>query len=831
MTTVSLPPSAPFPVTVTAITARPGETISRYAPLIKYRYWDYQEDPNSKEETPPKIRVERIGSFESPIEGEITEVAVDVGEEITHSGVILCSIQEPCTHDVQYGGLCALCGKAVEDEKDYTGYNYEDRATIAMSHDNTGLRISYDEATKIEHNATERLAKEKKLILVVDLDQTVIHATVDPTVGEWQKDPQNPNYPFVKDVQSFCLEEEPMVPPGWMGPRPAPTKCWYYVKLRPGLKEFLANVAERYELHIYTMATRNYALAIASIIDPKGIYFGDRILSRDESGSLTHKNLKRLFPVDQSMVVIIDDRGDVWQWDPNLIKVVPYDFFVGIGDINSSFLPKKNGQLVGPTKKRKSLARLEEAMGDDDTSANKPVEVDERLTQNSTQESDSMDDGSESEPESSQPPEQEKDQTTDNTKNGSESSASPPSGSSSPSDDSAESDSHESDSESSSPVDRMVDLAGGENNKNLLLEQSITRTQNLEQQQHDRPLAKLQDKMDRIAHDHEDSSVSSKDEEEEHILYDDDAELITLEKALNYIHDQYYKSYDIFKKNQALERPDLTTIIPRLKLDCLNGIVVLLSGILPLGMNMNNADIVIWCRQFGMKVVNEVYPEVTHVVCRDPNASYMKTGLTLKVRIAKKTVPDVKVVNPDWLFACLSSWKKVEERDYLIELPDQDWYVSENDVTKYQTALGSQQEREEARSAAAENRPRQGSLSSIDDYDFSEANAEVDDFLAGISDDDEDGEDYEAEGDERSGEDDSAVNGSGGAGVSFVKSLYSNKRKAPEDEEDEEDSAEEDASDNYSNGDYKRQKIEAHEGDNIDELEKELLDELDNLDE
>lgn len=831
MTTVSLPPSAPFPVTVTAITARPGETISRYAPLIKYRYWDYQEDPNSKEETPPKIRVERIGSFESPIEGEITEVAVDVGEEITHSGVILCSIQEPCTHDVQYGGLCALCGKAVEDEKDYTGYNYEDRATIAMSHDNTGLRLSYDEATKIEHNATERLAKEKKLILVVDLDQTVIHATVDPTVGEWQKDPQNPNYPFVKDVQSFCLEEEPMVPPGWMGPRPAPTKCWYYVKLRPGLKEFLANVAERYELHIYTMATRNYALAIASIIDPKGIYFGDRILSRDESGSLTHKNLKRLFPVDQSMVVIIDDRGDVWQWDPNLIKVVPYDFFVGIGDINSSFLPKKNGQLVGPTKKRKSLARLEEAMGDDDTSANKPVEVDERLTQNSTQESDSMDDGSESEPESSQPPEQEKDQTTDNTKNGLESSASPPSGSSSPSDDSAESDSHESDSESSSPVDRMVDLAGGENNKNLLLEQLITRTQNLEQQQHDRPLAKLQDKMDRIAHDHEDSSVSSKDEEEEHILYDDDAELITLEKALNYIHDQYYKSYDIFKKNQALERPDLTTIIPRLKLDCLNGIVVLLSGILPLGMNMNNADIVIWCRQFGMKVVNEVYPEVTHVVCRDPNASYMKTGLTLKVRIAKKTVPDVKVVNPDWLFACLSLWKKVEERDYLIELPDQDWYVSENDVTKYQTALGSQQEREEARSAAAENRPRQGSLSSIDDYDFSEANAEVDDFLAGISDDDEDGEDYEAEGDERLGEDDSAVNGSGGAGVSFVKSLYSNKRKAPEDEEDEEDSAEEDASDNYSNGDYKRQKIEAHEGDNIDELEKELLDELDNLDE
>lgn len=804
MTTVTLPPSAPFPVTITAIEAQLGQSITKYTPLLKYRYWDYQEDPNSKEENPPKVRVERIGSFESPIEGEITQVNVKVGDEVTHSDVELFSIQEPCTHDVQYGGLCALCGKAVEDEKDYTGYNYEDRATIAMSHDNTGLRISYDEATKIEQSATERLAQERKLILVVDLDQTVIHATVDPTVGEWQRDTKNPNYPFVKDVQSFCLEEEPILPPGWMGPKPAPTKCWYYVKLRPGLKEFLASVAQRYELHIYTMATRNYALAIASIIDPKGEYFGDRILSRDESGSLTHKNLKRLFPVDQSMVVIIDDRGDVWQWDPNLVKVVPYDFFVGIGDINSSFLPKKNGQLMGPTKKRKSLARLEEALGEE------PADAEGESTNN------------EEAGEASEGRELETGLTSEKSRNGD--------GIESPSQSSSMDelvDSDSSDSESASPVDRLVELGGGENNKALLIEQLISRTHNLEQQQHDRPLAKLQKKIDKIAHDHDDSSVSSKEEEEEHILYDDDTELSTLEKALNYIHDLYFEAYDQFKKNPTPGRPDLSTIIPRLKHNCLDGVVVLLSGILPLGMNMNNADIVIWCRQFGMRVVNEVYPEITHVVCRDPNASYMKTGLTLKVRIAKKTVPGVKVVNPDWLFACLSLWKKVEEKDYLIELPQQDWYVSENDVTKYQNALETQQEREEARLAsAANNRPREGSLSSIDDYDFNEASAEVDDFLAGISDDDDDNDDDdEAEADNED-EETSTLNGKNGAGMSFVKSLYSNKRKAQE-EDDDDDGENENV---YNNGSHKKQKTEEDE-DNIDELEKELLDELDNLDE
>lgn len=129
------------------------------------------------------------------------------------------------------------------------------------------------------------------------------------------------------------------------------------------------------------MGTRAYAEEVCAAIDPGGVFFRGRILSRDESGSefasdarleircthitnsgLTQKSLQRLFPCDTSMVVIIDDRADVWEWSPNLVKVIPCgfalydpcqymriyltflvivdDFFVGIGDINSAFLPK-----------------------------------------------------------------------------------------------------------------------------------------------------------------------------------------------------------------------------------------------------------------------------------------------------------------------------------------------------------------------------------------------------------------------------------------------------------------------------------------------------------
>jgi RNA polymerase II subunit A-like phosphatase len=119
-----------------------------------------------------------------------------------------------------------------------------------------------------------------------------------------------------QDVFSFTLPESPTE---------------YHIKLRPGTREFLERVDKDYEMHIYTMGTRNYAHAIAAIIDPDQSYFKERILSRDESGSFVTKSIQRLFPCDQSMVVVVDDRGDVWNWSPNLIKVFPCKWYFSLG--------------------------------------------------------------------------------------------------------------------------------------------------------------------------------------------------------------------------------------------------------------------------------------------------------------------------------------------------------------------------------------------------------------------------------------------------------------------------------------------------------------------
>ena len=86
------------------------------------------------------------------------------------------------------------------------------------------------------------------------------------------------------------------------------------------------------------MGTRSYAEAVAREIDPEGRYFEKRIVSRDDSGSITQKSIQRLFPCDQSMVVIIDDRSDMWNWSPNLIEVQPCKCIQGIGE----FVPLTN---------------------------------------------------------------------------------------------------------------------------------------------------------------------------------------------------------------------------------------------------------------------------------------------------------------------------------------------------------------------------------------------------------------------------------------------------------------------------------------------------------
>ncbi|KAL1593952.1 CTD phosphatase Fcp1 [Paraconiothyrium brasiliense] len=328
---IGAPNGLHYPITVTDIAKHQGDDVARSQPLFHYSFESIREETNRWGDT-KEVLHKFFASFEAPVDGHIETWHIKKDQIISKPGTLLLEITEPCTHEEQFGGLCTMCGKDMT-EVDYLTEKLDiTRATVNMTHDNTALLVSHKEARKAEEAAKTRLLEAKKLTLIVDLDQTVIHTTCERTIAEWKSDPTNPNYKFVEDVEGFQLADDNVA---------HIAANWYYVKKRPGLKDFFDNMSQLYEMHIYTMATRAYAQAVAKIIDPDRKYFGDRILSRDENGTDKAKSLHRLFPNNPGMVVIIDDRADVWNYSPYLVRVPVFNFFPGAGDINASFLPKQ----------------------------------------------------------------------------------------------------------------------------------------------------------------------------------------------------------------------------------------------------------------------------------------------------------------------------------------------------------------------------------------------------------------------------------------------------------------------------------------------------------
>ncbi|KAK9372824.1 uncharacterized protein V1513DRAFT_451009 [Lipomyces chichibuensis] len=526
-TNLTLPSTLRYPITIVQLLVATGTEIRKNTPLLTYRYKTtitQTRDLNEEIEVPAEL----LAVFEAPVEGIVGKWTVQEGDVIETAGRAFMTVTEACTHAIQFAGMCALCGKDLTFQ-DYSGYQESERANIKMFHNTAGLAVSMEEAERIERLSAVTLLAARKLILVVDLDQTVIHTTVDPLIGEWKKDPTNSHYLAVKDVYSFCLQDAAN-----------PRGYWYYVKVRPGLPEFLERISQLYELHIYTMATKSYATEISKIIDPDGKYFGDRILTRDESGNLEQKNLHRLFPVDTSLVTIIDDRGDVWKWSANLIKVIPYEFFVGIGDINSGFLPKaQDVKATGST-------------------------------------------------------------------------------------------------------------SGG----------TLTMSPDVD--------------ADNLSESGDPSGA------------DKDNELHFLENVLVRVHDQYYKAYDDAnvqeqsvnkrkrKRNEDWRKglPDIKVIMPEMKMNVLKGTVILFSGTIPLGANIDTVDVVIWARSFGATIVKEFSTDVTHLVAE-------RVG-TKKVQQAAR-YSHIKIVTHAWLYMCLSTWTKVPADDFILEVPENSAFDAEID--------------------------------------------------------------------------------------------------------------------------------------------------------
>ncbi|KAL8834177.1 MAG: hypothetical protein Q9170_003878 [Blastenia crenularia] len=634
---LQLPRGLHYPITITELLKQPDDNVERFAPLFSYSFKTTVTEGNKFGD---EFQVEKDfpTKFESSVGGKLKSWSINVGDLISQPGLDIAEIEEPCAHGMQFGGMCTICGRDMTQQNYATEQIDASRATINMVHDKTSLVVSPYEAARFEDEAKRRLLASKKLSLVVDLDQTVIQACVEPTIGEWMRNPENPNHEAVKEVREFQLVEDTLGARG----------CWYYIKLRPGLETFLEQMSRLYEMHIYTMGTRGYAQKIAQIIDPQRRYFGDRILSRDESGSLVAKSLQRLFPVDTKMVLIIDDRGDVWKWNDNLIKVTPYDFFVGIGDINSSFLPKKPGlptTPLPPTSSKQDEKQPLNGIREESTAK----EVDTSGPANIADSSIQGQDGP---------------ATTD-----------------------------------TSALEQLVSMGGG-NDPLTLQEQTSRQDETLAAQLEERPLLKKQLQLEQDDAIKATITPESNPEIEtngttvdgrsigkprHHILEDHDRQLVSLEQALRSVHAHYFEYYARqlasqqggrvaelrgSKRKQPVSEaadlasiPDVKTIMPALKHSVLEDVVIVLSGVIPLGWDIQSSDLAMWAKSFGATIAEEISKRTTHLIAA--------RNRTAKVRQALKRGRDkVKIVGLQWLVSSLAQWTRLDEQPYLLDVEE-----------------------------------------------------------------------------------------------------------------------------------------------------------------
>ncbi|KAF7541719.1 hypothetical protein G7054_g372 [Neopestalotiopsis clavispora] len=596
-------PNLRYPITVSRIHKRKGDRVKRQEAVLQYTYKFKRTigDPDLGEER--EIEETGYGDWDCPSDGTVHKWHISENDIIQRDQPLVV-IDEPCSHDTQFAGLCTKCGKDMT-ESNWAAEGLDiDRATISMVHDNVALKVSATEAEKKELELQERLLTQRKLSLVVDLDQTVIHACVEPTIGEWQRDPSNPNYESVKDVRSFQLDDGPK--------HDDSPKCSYYIKLRPGLAGFLERISEIYEMHIYTMGTRAYAKEIAKIIDPEQKYFGNRIISRDENGSLAAKRLQRLFPVSTHMVVVIDDRADVWPMNrSNLIKVAPYDFFRGIGDINSSFLPKRE-DLLAPAP---APVPIQTNGGAAPPSANPPELANTTLE-------------------------------------------------------------HERPIEVSDDENALLQLQAQEQERELekqLTERPLLHLQEeLDKEDTDMEDAAPSTEVAPVP---EQNGHAENPVHRHNLLRDDDEELFYLEKHLSLLHQNFYNQHEsrvaaLRKETGSSEItadsiPDVGKLLEWIKKRVLRGCSIALSGLVPLGIDVHRSELGLQIQSFGGEIRTRISKNVTHLVISSSRPR------TQKVRQAAR-IPSIKIVNQDWLAGSLAQWRQLEVEPFLVEVHPSD---------------------------------------------------------------------------------------------------------------------------------------------------------------
>ena len=355
-------------------TVRPKETLLIIKSKEDYDK-EYLENKENQERYKDKNRLKftpksssKNEKITSPIFGKIEKIYVPKNlpqKAVAKAPVIV--IKKGCPHEIVFQNMCTMCGintkpvqiqhgnitKSIHQLRTHkqrrsssvnsSKTNIKNDKNSALIPNMPELRVNDEIALDISKQDKLRLHHQKKLVLLCDLDHTLIHTT------EYNPSIKIDNQQIFKF--GLTVPNENRTTTATTSAKSIKQIQYHATKLRPNLKNFLNNISQKYELYIATLGVRTYAQEISRIIDPEQKYFSDsRMLSRDDlldkdgeqgkNGFYKDNNLKHMFPCGEEMVTIIDDRVDVWRQRHNVIHVPKY-FYWNSGDINDPFRTKQ----------------------------------------------------------------------------------------------------------------------------------------------------------------------------------------------------------------------------------------------------------------------------------------------------------------------------------------------------------------------------------------------------------------------------------------------------------------------------------------------------------
>lgn len=221
--------------------------------------------------------------------------------------VTSCKLQQ---HPGFIWGLCYACGEPKNRrQEEVLG---DKSGVVAMRYIHDELEVSANDTERARGEEVQRALESKKLFLVLDLDHTLLNSCKFADICPKTKE-RLERVLHKQQHSERLLYHLPHI--------------GMWTKLRPHIFKFLEKARHLFQLYIYTMGDKAYAAQMASILDPGGQLFRNRVVASSDSTSRHCKDLDIVLGTETA-VLIMDDTKQVWpKNNRNLLEVERYHYF------------------------------------------------------------------------------------------------------------------------------------------------------------------------------------------------------------------------------------------------------------------------------------------------------------------------------------------------------------------------------------------------------------------------------------------------------------------------------------------------------------------------